>query len=79
MSPFIIYYIKKGTFSLRDIEIKYSYLACKDMVCMIFKPLILAKQTGYFAPGCKFNVESTDVLSPFRPVAENSSHPLCGW
>ncbi len=40
--------------------------------------LILAKQTGCFAPGCKFNVESTDVLLPFRPMAENSSHPLCG-
>jgi hypothetical protein len=24
--------------------------------------LILAKQTGCVAPGCKFNVESTDVL-----------------
>ena len=55
------------------------------------KTVILAKQTGCFAPGCKFNVESTDppaskaralragVLLPFRPVAENSSHPLCGW
>jgi hypothetical protein len=53
--------------------------------------LILAKQTGCFAPGCKFNVESTDppasqarvlragVLLPFRPMAENSSHPLRGW
>jgi hypothetical protein len=26
--------------------------------------LILAKQTGCFAPDCKFNVESTDVLLP---------------
>jgi hypothetical protein len=26
--------------------------------------MILAKQTGCFAPGCKFNVESTDVLLP---------------
>jgi hypothetical protein len=30
--------------------------------------LILAKQTGYFAPGCKFNVESTDVILPCANV-----------
>ncbi len=53
--------------------------------------MILAKQTGCFAPGCKFNVESTDpttsqakvlragVLLPFRPVAEKASHPIRGW
>jgi hypothetical protein len=41
--------------------------------------MILARQTGCFAPGCKFNVGSTDVLLSFRPMAENSSHPLGGW
>jgi hypothetical protein len=41
--------------------------------------MILAKQTGCFAPGCKFNVESIDVLLLFRPVAEHSSPPLGGW
>ncbi|MCG6974318.1 MAG: hypothetical protein LJE66_14365 [Desulfobacterales bacterium] len=41
--------------------------------------MILAKQTGCFAPGCKSNVESTDVLLSFQPMAENSSHPPCGW
>jgi hypothetical protein len=40
---------------------------------------ILAKHTGGVAPGCKFNVESTDVLLPFRPVAEKAIHPLRGW
>ncbi len=43
------------------------------------REFILAKQTGGFAPGCKFNVESTDVLLPFRPVAEKVSHPLRRW
>jgi len=38
----------------------------------------LAKQTGCFATGCKFNVESTDVFLPFWPMSENSSHPLRG-
>lgn len=41
--------------------------------------MILAIQTGSFAPGCKFNVPSTDVLLSFRPLAENPSHPLGGW
>ena len=41
--------------------------------------MILAEQTGCFAPGCKFNVESTGVLLLFRPMAENPSHPFCGW
>jgi hypothetical protein len=43
--------------------------------------MILAKQTGCFAPGCKFNVESTDVLLPLSAIKRrtNSSHPLCGW
>jgi hypothetical protein len=58
-------------------NLDYAITYKSDM--MQSKFLILAKQTGCFAPGCKFNVESTDVLLPFRPVAENSSHPLRGW
>jgi acetyltransferase-like isoleucine patch superfamily enzyme len=43
--------------------------------------VILAKQNGCFAPGCKFNVKSTDVLLPLSAQKRrtNSSHPLCGW
>ena len=37
---------------------------------LLTRLLILAKQqTGSFAPGCKFNVESTDLLLPLRPIA----------
>jgi hypothetical protein len=52
--------------------------------------VILAKQTGCFATGCKFNIESTDpttsqagvlragVLLPVSAIKRrtNSSHPL---
>jgi hypothetical protein len=33
--------------------------------------LFLALQTGCFSHGCKCTVKSTDVLLPFRPLAEN--------
>ena len=42
-------------------------------------PLILERKTGCFEPGCKLNVESNDVLLPFRPMAEYSRQPLRGW
>jgi hypothetical protein len=55
---------------------KLEYFACNFDIKMI-----LAKQTGFFAPGCKFNVESTNVLLPLAAIKgrKNSSHPLCGW
>ena len=42
--------------------------------------LILARLTGCFAPGCKFNIESTDVLLSLSALKRrtNSDHPLCG-
>jgi len=43
--------------------------------------VILARQTECFAPGCKFNVESTDVLLPLPAIKRrtNSSHPFRWW
>ena len=32
-----------------------------------------------FAPGYKRDDLITNVLLPFRPMVENSSHPLFGW
>ena len=50
----------------------------RDATKIIFN---LAKRTGCFGPGCKFNIESIDVLLPLSVTNRrtNSSHPLCGW
>jgi hypothetical protein len=36
-------------------------------------------KTGCFAPGTNRNDLSTEVLLSFRPLAEKTSHLLCGW
>jgi hypothetical protein len=43
--------------------------------------LFLAKQTGGFAPGCKFNFENANVLLPLSAMRRrtDSSFPLGGW
>jgi hypothetical protein len=36
--------------------------------------MILAKQSGCFAPGCQFNVESTDVLLLLSAIKRGQIH-----